>query len=197
MSCDDNVDCGRRRLLVATAAAGGVAGVAAAVPFVASMLPSERAKAAGAPVEVDISKLAPGQMMTVEWRGKPVWIINRTKEMLDGLTKIADQVADPKSDKKMQPDYAKNDTRSIKPEIFVAVGICTHLGCSPTDKFKTGADSGIDPNWPGGFICPCHGSTFDLAGRVYKSKPAPDNLEVPPHMYLGETKLLIGEDKKA
>jgi len=197
MSCDDNVDCGRRRLLVATAAAGGVAGVAAAVPFVASMLPSERAKAAGAPVEVDISKLAPGQMMTVEWRGKPVWIINRTKEMLDGLAKIADQVADPKSDKKMQPDYAKNDTRSIKPEIFVAVGICTHLGCSPTDKFKTGAESGIDPNWPGGFICPCHGSTFDLAGRVYKSKPAPDNLEVPPHMYLGETKLVIGEDKKA
>ncbi len=197
MSCDDNVDCGRRRLLVATAAAGGVAGVAAAVPFVASMLPSERAKAAGAPVEVDISKLAPGQMMTVEWRGKPVWIINRTKEMLDGLAKIADQLADPKSDKKMQPDYAKNDTRSIKPEILVAVGICTHLGCSPTDKFKTGAESGIDPNWPGGFICPCHGSTFDLAGRVYKSKPAPDNLEVPPHMYLGETKLVIGEDKKA
>ncbi len=197
MSCDDNVDCGRRRLLVATAAAGGVAGVAAAVPFVASMLPSERAKAAGAPVEVDISKLAPGQMMTVEWRGKPVWIINRTKEMLDGLTKIADQLADPKSDKKMQPDYAKNDTRSIKPEILVAVGICTHLGCSPTDKFKTGADSGIDPNWPGGFLCPCHGSTFDLAGRVYKSKPAPDNLEIPPHMYLGDAKLIIGEDKKA
>ena len=197
MSCDDNVDCGRRRLLVATAAAGGVAGVAAAVPFVASMLPSERAKAAGAPVEVDISKLAPGQMMTVEWRGKPVWIINRTKEMLDGMAKIADQLADPKSDKKMQPDYAKNDTRSIKPEILVAVGICTHLGCSPTDKCKTGADSGIDPNWPGGFICPCHGSTFDLAGRVYKSKPAPDNLEIPPHMYLGDAKLIIGEDKKA
>ncbi len=197
MSCDDNVDCGRRRLLVATAAVGGVAGVAAAVPFVASMLPSERAKAAGAPVEVDISKLAPGQMMTVEWRGKPVWIINRTKEMLDAMTKIADQLADPKSDKKMQPEYAKNDTRSIKPEILVAVGICTHLGCSPTDKFKTGAESGVDPNWPGGFICPCHGSTFDLAGRVYKSKPAPDNLEVPPHMYLGETKLVIGEDKKA
>jgi ubiquinol-cytochrome c reductase iron-sulfur subunit len=197
MSCEDNVDCGRRRLLVATAAAGGVAGVAAAVPFVASMLPSERAKAAGAPVEVDISKLAPGQMMTVEWRGKPVWIINRTKEMLDGLVKVAEQMADPKSEKNMQPEYAKNATRSIKPEIFVAVGICTHLGCSPTDKFKTGADSGIDANWPGGFICPCHGSTFDLAGRVYKSKPAPDNLEVPPHMYLSDSKLLIGEDKKA
>ena len=197
MSCNENVDCGRRRLLVATAAAGGVAGVAAAVPFVASMLPSERAKAAGAPVEVDISKLAPGQMMTVEWRGKPVWIINRTKEMLDGLAKIADQLADPKSDKKMQPDYARNDTRSIKPEILVAVGICTHLGCSPTEKFKTGAESGVTPDWPGGFLCPCHGSTFDLAGRVYKSKPAPDNLEVPPHMYLGDAKIIIGEDKKA
>jgi len=197
MSCDDTVDCGRRRLLVATAAAGGVAGVAVAVPFVASMLPSERAKAAGAPVEVDISKLGPGQMMTVEWRGKPVWIINRTKEMLDGLAKLGDQLADPKSEKKMQPDYAKNDTRSIKPEILVAVGICTHLGCSPTEKFKTGNESGIDPNWPGGFLCPCHGSTFDLAGRVYKSKPAPDNLEIPPHMYLGDAKLIIGEDKKA
>ena len=197
MSCDDTVDCGRRRLLVATAAVGGVAGVAVAVPFVASMLPSERAKAAGAPVEVDISKLGPGQIMTVEWRGKPVWIINRTKEMLDSLVKIGDQLADPKSDKKMQPDYAKNATRSIKPEILVAVGICTHLGCSPTEKFKTGAESGIDANWPGGFICPCHGSTFDLAGRVYKSKPAPDNLEIPPHMYLGDAKLIIGEDKKA
>jgi ubiquinol-cytochrome c reductase iron-sulfur subunit len=197
MSCDDTVDCGRRRLLVATAAAGGVAGVVTAVPFVASMLPSERAKAAGAPVEVDISKLAPGQMMTVEWRGKPVWIINRTKEMLDGLTKIGEKLADPKSDKNMQPEYAKNATRSIKPEILVAVGICTHLGCSPTEKFKTGAESGIDPGWPGGFLCPCHGSTFDLAGRVYKSMPAPDNLEIPPHMYLGDAKLIIGEDKKA
>ncbi|MDK9703530.1 MAG: ubiquinol-cytochrome c reductase iron-sulfur subunit [Sulfuritalea sp.] len=197
MSCDDTVDCGRRRLLVATAAAGGVAGVAVAVPFVASMLPSERAKAAGAPVEVDISQLAPGEMKTVEWRGKPVWIINRTKEQLESLTKISDKLADPKSEKNMQPDYAKNETRSIKPEILVAVGICTHLGCSPTEKFKTGAESGIEADWPGGFICPCHGSTFDLAGRVYKSKPAPDNLEIPPHMYLGDAKLIIGEEKKA
>ncbi len=197
MSCDDQVDCGRRRLLVATAAAGGVAGVAVAVPFVASMLPSERAKAAGAPVEVDISKLAPGQMMTVEWRGKPVWIINRTKEQLESLAKLSDKLADPKSAKNMQPDYARNETRSIKPEILVAVGICTHLGCSPTEKFKTGAESGIDADWQGGFLCPCHGSTFDLAGRVYKSKPAPDNLEIPPHMYLGDAKLVIGEDKKA
>ena len=196
MSVDQKVDAGRRQLLLVTSAAGGVAAAAAAVPFVASLTPSERAKAAGAPVEVDIGKLAPGEMMTVEWRGKPVWIINRTKEMLDGLAKIADQFADPKTEKKMLPDYAKNETRSIKPEIFVAVGICTHLGCSPTDKFKTGAESGIDGEWPGGFLCPCHGSTFDLAGRVYKNKPAPDNLEVPPHAYLSEAKLIIGEDKK-
>lgn len=196
MSCDEKVDCGRRRLIVATATVGGVAGVAAAVPFLASFAPSERAKSAGAPVEVDISKLAPGQMMTVEWRGKPVWIIHRTKEMLDGIAKVSDKMADPKSERNMQPDYAKNEFRSIKPEYLVAVGICTHLGCSPTDKFKTGADSGIDPEWTGGFLCPCHGSTFDLAGRVYKSKPAPDNLEVPPHMYVGDAKLIIGEDKK-
>ena len=197
MSCDDNVDCGRRRLLVATAAAGGVAGVAAAVPFVASMLPSERAKAAGAPVEVDISKIGPGQMMTVEWRGKPVWIINRTPEMLATLSKLDDQMADPNSDKPMQPDYCKNPTRSIKPEMLVAIGICTHLGCSPTEKFKSGAESGVAADWPGGFFCPCHGSTFDLAGRVYKSKPAPDNLEIPPHMYLSDAKIVIGDDKKA
>ena len=197
MSSDDKVDCGRRNLLIATAAVGGVAGAITAVPFVASMLPSERAKSAGAPVEVDISKLAPGQMMTVEWRGKPVWIINRTPEMLASLKKIDDKVADPKSEKQMQPEYCKNETRSIKPEILVAVGICTHLGCSPSEKFKTGAESGLEADWPGGFICPCHGSTFDLAGRVYKSKPAPDNLEVPPHMYLGDAKIVIGEDKKA
>ena len=192
MGCDDKVDCGRRRLIVATATAGGVAGVVAAVPFVASMLPSERAKSAGAPVEVDISKLAPGQMLTVEWRGKPVWIINRSKEMLDSLRKTDEKVSDPKSDKRMQPEYCRNETRSIKPEIFVAVGICTHLGCSPTEKFKTGAESGIDADWPGGFLCPCHGSTFDLAGRVYKNKPAPDNLEVPMHKYLSDTKIVIG-----
>lgn len=196
MSCDEKVDCGRRRLLVATAALGGVAGVATAVPFVASMLPSERAKAAGAPVEADISKLMPGQMMTIEWRGKPVWIVNRTPEMLASLKKTDAKVSDPDSRKPMQPEYCRNETRSIKPEILVAVGICTHLGCSPTEKFKTGAESGIDPDWAGGFLCPCHGSTFDLAGRVYKSKPAPDNLEIPPHMYLGDTKILIGEDKK-
>ena len=195
MSCDDNVDCGRRRLLVATAAAGGVAGLAAAIPFVASMMPSERAKAAGAPVEVDISKLSPGQMMTIEWRGKPVWIINRTPEMLAGLRKVDPKLLDPKSDKPMQPEYCKNENRSIKPEILVAVGICTHLGCSPTEKFDTAAK--VTDDWQGGFLCPCHGSVFDLAGRVFKSMPAPDNLEIPPHMYLGDAKLRIGEDKKA
>ncbi len=196
MSNENKVDCSRRNLLFATCAAGGVAGVATLVPFVASMTPSERAKAAGAPVEVDISKLKPGEMMTVEWRGKPVWIIHRTKEMLASLQKTNEKVSDPASDKPMQPDYAKNEHRSIKPEILVAVGICTHLGCSPTDKFKTGPESGIEPDWAGGFICPCHGSTFDLAGRVYKSKPAPDNLLVPPHKYLADTKLVIGEDSK-
>ena len=197
MSVDQKVDAGRRQLLLVTSAAGGVGAVAAAVPFVASLTPSERAKAAGAPVEVDISKLQPGQMMTVEWRGKPVWIINRTKEMLESLKKTDGEVSDPKSDKPMQPEYAKNETRSIKPEILVAVGICTHLGCSPSDKFKTGAESGVSADWAGGFLCPCHGSTFDMAGRVYKSKPAPDNLEIPPHKYLADTKILIGEDGKA
>jgi ubiquinol-cytochrome c reductase iron-sulfur subunit len=200
MSCDDKVDCGRRRLLVATATAGGVATVAAAVPFLASMAPSERAKSAGAPVEVDISKLAPGEMKTVEWRGKPVWIIHRTKEMIDSLRKVDAKVADPKSEKAQgefdPPPTFNADTRSIKPEIMVVVGICTHLGCSPTEKFKTGTESGIDADWVGGFLCPCHGSTFDLAGRVYKNKPAPANLPVPPHVYLTETKILIGENTK-
>ena len=196
MSVDQKVDASRRQLLLVTSAAGGVAAAAAAVPFVASLTPSERAKAAGAPVEVDISKLQPGEMMTVEWRGKPVWIINRTKEMLDSLKKTDAEVSDPNSDKPQQPEYAKNETRSIKPEIMVAVGICTHLGCSPSSKFKKGSEEGMDTAWLGGFLCPCHGSTFDFAGRVFKSKPAPDNLEVPPHMYLSDTRILIGEDKK-
>ncbi len=196
MSCDDKVDCGRRRLLVATATVGGVAGVAAAIPFVSTFAPSERAKSAGAPVEADISKLGPGQMMTVEWRGKPVWIIHRTKEMLDSLTKLDEKMADPKSARPMQPGYARNEFRSIKPEYMVAIGICTHLGCSPTEKFKTGAESGVTDDWQGGFFCPCHGSLFDLAGRVFKSMPAPDNLEIPPHVYLSDAKILIGEDKK-
>lgn len=197
MSVDEKMDCSRRRLLVATSAAGGAAAVAVAVPFVASLTPSERAKAAGAPVEADISKLAPGEMMTVEWRGKPVWILRRTPEMLATLKTTDPLVTDPGSDRPMQPEYAKNEGRSIKPEYLVAIGICTHLGCSPSTKFKTGEESGVGADWPGGFLCPCHGSTFDLAGRVYKNKPAPDNLEIPPHKYLSDAKILIGEDGKA
>lgn len=191
------VDNGRRTWLITTCAVGGVGAAGVAVPFVSTFQPSERAKAAGAAVEVDISKLAPGEKTVVEWRGKPVWIINRTKEMLESLKKTDSEVSDPNSDKPQQPEYAKNETRSIKPEILVAVGICTHLGCSPSDKFKTGAESGVSADWAGGFLCPCHGSTFDMAGRVYKSKPAPDNLEIPPHKYLADTKILIGEDGKA
>ena len=190
------MDCGRRRLILATSAVGGIGMVGALVPFVSSLLPSERAKAAGAAVEADISKLAPGELMIVEWRGKPVWIFNRTKEMLDTLPGLADQLADPKSEKPQQPQYAQNETRSIKPEMLVMIGICTHLGCSPSSKFKKGADEGMAADWPGGFLCPCHGSTFDFAGRVYKAKPAPTNLEIPPHMYLSDTRILIGEDKK-
>lgn len=196
MSNQGKMSCGRRRLIVATAAVGGAGAVAALVPFVSSLLPSERAKAAGAPVEVDISKLEPGQMVTVEWRGKPVWIVNRTKEMLETLPKLNGEMADPKSEKPMQPAYCQNEGRSIKPEILVTVGICTHLGCSPSTKFKKGAEEGMSSDWLGGFLCPCHGSTFDFAGRVFKNKPAPDNLEVPPHVYLSDTRILIGEDKK-
>lgn len=197
MSVEEKMDDSRRRLLFATSAAGGAVAVATAVPFVASLTPSERAKAAGAPVEADIGKLAPGEMMTVEWRGKPVWILRRTPEMLESLKSADSLVSDPNSDKQMQPEYAKNEYRSIKPEFLVVVGICTHLGCSPSSKFKPGAESGISADWPGGFLCPCHGSTFDLAARVFKNKPAPDNLEVPPHKYLSDAKLLIGEDGKA
>ena len=196
---DNELDQGKRRfLLAATGVAGGVATAAAAVPFVASMLPSERARAAGAPVEADISMLAPGEKVTVEWRGQPVWIVRRTPEMLDSIKGSADKVADPKSERKpgeLTPAYARNEFRSIKPEVFVAVGICSHLGCSPQDKFKAGAEA-FEGNWKGGFYCPCHGSLFDLAGRVYKNKPAPDNLTVPPHTYLSDTRILIGEDKK-
>jgi ubiquinol-cytochrome c reductase iron-sulfur subunit len=194
------MDPSKRTWLIATGCAGTVGGVAAAIPFVSTFQPSEKAKAAGAAVEVDISGLQPGEMKTAEWRGKPVWIIKRTPEMLDGLKKIEGQLADPKSERKpseLTPEYARNEFRSIKPDVLVAVGICSHLGCSPTAKFQTGAQPSLPDDWQGGFLCPCHGSTFDLAGRVFKNKPAPDNLEVPPHMYLSDSKLLIGEDKKA
>jgi len=184
----------RRRLLLATTAAGGVTVAAAGAPLVASLTPSARARAAGAPVEVDIAALAPGEMMTVAWRGKPVWILHRSAAMLAALERHREALLDPDSERPMQPDYAAGPLRSIRPEYLVLVGICTHLGCSPSARFKTGADSGIGADWPGGFLCPCHGSTFDLAGRVYRNKPAPDNLEVPPHRYLSGTRLLIGDD---
>ena len=194
---DSNVDRRKRRfLLAATSVAGGVAGVAVAVPFVASMNPSARARAAGAPVEVDLSRVEPGMMVTVEWRGQPVWVVHRTREMLDSLPKLDGAVADPGSSMPMQPDYAKNEARSIKPEYLVLVGICTHLGCSPSQKLAPGTESGLGDEWPGGFFCPCHGSKFDLAGRVYKGVPAPVNLRVPPYTYLSDTRLLIGEDSK-
>jgi ubiquinol-cytochrome c reductase iron-sulfur subunit len=183
---------GRRKFLVAvTSVAGGIAGVAIATPFVMSMMPSERAKAAGAPVEVDISKLEPGMLLMVEWRGKVVWVLNRTPEMLATLTKVEGELADPNSEKPQQPEYAKNRTRSIKPEILVTEGVCTHLGCSPVFR-KEIAPADLGPDWLGGFFCPCHGSKFDLAGRVYKSVPAPTNMVVPPHVYLSDSRLLIG-----
>ena len=194
------IDSSKRTWLIASGCAGAVGGVATAVPFVSTFQPSEKAKAAGAAVEVDISALKPGEKITVEWRGKPVWIVKRTPEQLAELPKLAGQLADPQSKRNpdtFTPEYARNEYRSIKPEVLVAVGICPHLGCSPSDKFTPGAQTSLPDDWKGGFLCPCHGSTFDMAGRVFKNKPSPDNLEVPPHMYLSETKLLIGEDKKA
>ncbi|TMH07020.1 MAG: ubiquinol-cytochrome c reductase iron-sulfur subunit [Betaproteobacteria bacterium] len=188
----------RRFLIGATSVVGGIGVVAAAVPFAMSFWPSERAKAAGAPVDVDIGKLELGQKINVEWRGKVVWVIHRTKEMLATLPKLDDKVADPKSDVDHQPSYAKNEARSIKPEIFVAVGICTHLGGSPTFRPEV-APGDLGPDWLGGFFCPCHQSKFDLAGRVYRSVPAPTNLYIPPYKFLSETRIVIGEDdiKKA
>lgn len=196
---DPQVDQGKRTWLIATGCAGAVGGVATAVPFVSTFAPSERARAAGAPVEVDIGGLAPGQKLTVEWRGKPVWIVRRTKEQLDALKGNDPDLADPQSERKAFPipPYAKNEWRSLKPEYLVVVGICSHLGCSPSDKFQAGPQPSLPDNWHGGFLCPCHGSTFDMAGRVFKNKPAPDNLEVPPYTFLTDTRLLIGEDKQA
>lgn len=190
----DDVDKGRRKVLIA--AAGAVGGIGAAIvvrPFVESMKPSAKAEAAGAPVEVDISKLAPGELMTVAWRGKPVWVLHRNEEMLTHLPELNEQLKDPHSEVlSQQPPYAKNDTRSLRPEILVVVGICTHLGCAPSFRPEEGAaDLGAD--WKGGFFCPCHGSRYDFAGRVFNGVPAPANLVVPPYRFLSDTRLLIGE----
>lgn len=194
----ESIEPERRTWLIACGAAGGVAAAATAVPILSSMAPSEKARSAGAPVEVDIGDLVPGAIKTVEWRGKPVWIVRRTPEMLASLEKVESQLADPKSDRTAfpVPQYAKNRHRSIKPEVLVTVGICTHLGCSPVSKFETGNQPGLGADWAGGYFCPCHGSNFDHAGRVYANKPAPDNLEVPRHMYLSDTRLVIGRDEK-
>ena len=195
---DTPVDTSKRTWMIASGCAGVVGGAFTAVPFVSSFQPSERAKAAGAAVEVDIAAIKPGEKMTVEWRGKPVWIVRRTPEQLAALPKLDAQLADPKSERKpadQAPEYARNENRSIKPEYLVAVGICTHLGCSPSDKFTTGPQPSLPDDWQGGFFCPCHGSTFDLAGRVFKNKPAPTNLEIPPHTYLSDARVLIGEDR--
>ncbi|SAL42885.1 ubiquinol-cytochrome c reductase iron-sulfur subunit [Caballeronia choica] len=198
---DKRVDGSRRSWLIATTVAGGFGGVATVVPFVSSFAPSEKAKAAGAPVEVDISSLKPGDMMTVAWRGKPVWIINRTDEQLADVKKADGEVADPKSKMEFSmplPEYCNNEFRSRADHknIFVAVAVCTHLGCTPTPRFQEGPQPNLPDNWPGGFLCPCHGSTYDLAGRVFKNKPAPQNLDVPPYMFTSATQLVIGKDEK-
>ena len=197
---EQKIDGGKRTWIIASGCAGAVGAGFVAVPFISSFQPSERARAAGAPVEVDISGIKPGEKLTVEWRGQPVWIIRRTPEQVAELPKLDPMLADPASKRnqdELTPTYARNEARSIKPEVLVVVGICTHLGCSPSDKFTPGAQPSLPDNWVGGFLCPCHGSTFDMAGRVYKDKPAPDNLRVPPHMYLADNRLVIGEEKKA
>lgn len=193
-STHDEVDEQRRRfLLTATEVLGGVGALCALTPFVASWMPSAKARAAGAPVEVDLSKLEPGQQVTVEWRGKPVWIIRRTPDMLEHLDDVESRLRDPKSLTEQQPEYAQNQHRSINPEFLVLIGICTHLGCVP--KYRPNEDE-LGPEWPGGFYCPCHGSSFDLAGRVFKGVPAPINLQVPPYRFVSENKIIIGEDEQ-
>jgi ubiquinol-cytochrome c reductase iron-sulfur subunit len=198
---EERVDGNRRTWLIATSVAGGFGGVAAVIPFASSLAPSEKAKAAGAPVEVDISDLKPGEMKTVSWRGKPVWILNRTDEMLAEVKKADGEVADPQTKKPFSmplPAYCQNEFRS-RPDhknIFVAVAVCTHLGCTPTPRFASGPQPNLPSDWPGGFLCPCHGSTYDLAGRVFKDKPAPQNLDVPPYMFTSAHTIVIGQDEK-
>jgi ubiquinol-cytochrome c reductase iron-sulfur subunit len=194
MSEQEKVDKTRRNLVVATSAVGAAAGVGVAIPFAASMMPSERAKAAGAPVELDVANMAPGEMAVVEWRGKPVWVIRRTKEMIESLKAVTPRLVDPDSKSSEQPDYARNEVRSEKPEWMVMEGVCTHLGCSPQLK-AADAKAEMGADWVGGFYCPCHGSKFDYAGRVFRGAPAPTNLKVPPYT-LTEARLVIGEDKE-
>lgn len=191
----EKVDHGRRQLLTAATALTGAAGVAfAAVPFLASWKPSARAKALGAPVEIDISKLEPGALLKVEWRGKPVWVVRRTPEMIDSLSGLDGLLADPASAASDQPDYARNEARAVRDEFLVVLGVCTHLGCAPLSRFERG-DAELGADWPGGFYCPCHGSKFDLAGRVYKGAPAPTNLPVPPYAFLDDNHILVGQDQ--
>jgi ubiquinol-cytochrome c reductase iron-sulfur subunit len=191
------VDKGRRRVLVAATSVVGAVGVGfVAVPFIASLSPSARARAAGAPVEADVSKLEPGALLRVKWRGQPIWVVYRTDQMLEALPTNDPKLVDPTSEVDHQPPYCKNPTRSIKPEFFVAIGICTHLGCSPTYRPEFAPDD-LGKEWKGGWFCPCHGSKFDLAGRVFKGVPAPTNLVIPKHMYTNETTILVGQDEGA
>jgi ubiquinol-cytochrome c reductase iron-sulfur subunit len=197
---DPKMDSSRRAALLSTCVVGGVGAVGVAVPLVSTFQPSERAKAAGAPVEADIAGMSPGELRRVEWRGNPVWLIRRTPAMLESLKKAEGDLLDPNSEKYYQietPAYARNETRSIKPEYLVVVGICPHLGCSPSERFQAGPQPSLPDNWGGGFLCPCHGSTFDMSGRAFRNKPANANLDVPPHTYLSDTRLLIGADQKA
>ena len=183
----------RRMLVLGAAGVGGLGTVALAVPMLASMSPSARAKAAGAPVEADVSKLTPGQLLTVEWRGKPVWFVKRTEETLERLDADTARLADPDSAVEMQPEYAQNPARSIKPELLVVIGVCTHLGCSPTYRPEL-APPDLGSDWDGGFFCPCHGSKFDMSGRVYAGVPAPTNLEIPPYRFEDDNLIVVGED---
>ena len=192
----EEIDRGRRQLLTVATTMTGVVGVAfAAAPFLASWKPSARAKALGAPVEIDISKLEPGAMLKIEWRGKPVWVVRRTPAMIARLDAIDSQLADPASNQSKQPDYAKNAARAVNPEYFVVLGVCTHLGCAPMSRFDPG-DADLGADWPGGFYCPCHGSKFDLSGRVFRGVPAPTNLEVPPYTYADSGHIVIGVDQQ-
>lgn len=194
---NDGVDASKRQFLTVAASVMGAVGAGfAAVPFVSSMQPSARAQAAGAPVEVDIGKMEPGQLIRVKWRGRPVWILRRTPENLQDLTTLTPQLRDPLSKESLQPEAARNEVRAIKPEYFVALGICTHLGCSPVFRPEV-APADLGPDWKGGFFCPCHGSRFDLAGRVYQGVPAPTNLEIPPYRYVSDTRIVIGDDNEA